>query len=137
MAAPATFRIKGLRQLDRALGKADKNLRKNLRGELKEIAEVVARRARGIAEAKGLRDTGDLIRGIKPYALTGRAGVRSNAVHRGFAYPARLEFEGRGAGGWGPRATLNPAVDQTRHEIERGIEQLLDRMETDFRGPTL
>ncbi|MBX5461642.1 MAG: hypothetical protein IRZ28_11200 [Steroidobacteraceae bacterium] len=133
MAGPR-FRVRGLKELDRALGRADKHLRKNLRALLRSVAEGVARDARSIAMSKGLRDSGDLIAGIKPYALTGRAGVRSNARHRGYGYPARLEFESRGGRSWGPRATLNPAVQRNKDEIERGIERVLDELGHDFAG---
>src|SRR5688500_7109005 len=107
----AGVHITGLRDLDRALGKADKTLRAELRSRLKDIADIVAVEAREIASDVTSRDTGDLVRGIRPFALSGRAGVRSNAVHRGFEYPKRLEYEGRAGGVYGPRASLNPAAD--------------------------
>lgn len=132
------MRVEGLRELDRALGKADKNLRKNLRDHLRDVAGNVATKAREVASSKGLRESGDLIGGIRPYALTGRAGVRSGAAHRGFAYPSRLEYENRGGGPWGPRASLNPAVQASKGDIERGIERVLDQIEDDFgQGVTL
>jgi hypothetical protein len=130
--SPVDFQVKGLKELDRALGKADKNLRKNLRDHLRDVAGDVATKAREVASSKGLRQSGDLIGGIKPYALTGKAGVRSTAAHGGFAYPRRLEFEGRGGGPWGPRASLNPAVQASAGDIERGIERVLDQIEDDF-----
>ena len=129
---PGGARIRGLKQLDRALGKADKNLRTKLRGKLRDIASGVATEARQIAESKGLRDSGDLIRGIKPYALTGRAGVRSGAVHRGYNYPRRLEFESRGGDLYGPRASLYPAYDAQRGEVMRATEGLLDGIQRDL-----
>jgi hypothetical protein len=132
-----SVRVKGLPELDRALGKADKGLRKNLRDSLRDVAGEVAAEARGIAAQKGLRDSGDLIAGIRPYALTGRSGVRSNAQHRGYAYPRRLEFEDRSGSSWGPRASLNPAVQAKQGDISRGIERLLDNLEDDFRGGSL
>lgn len=130
---PLQLRIDGLKQLDRALGKADKGLRTNLRASLKELAGEVAVEAQSIVTAKGLVQTGDLRRSIKPYALTGRAGVRANAAHRGFGYPFRLEYEGRiGRWGYGPRAYLNPAVENKEPELRRGIERVLDAMNRDF-----
>lgn len=127
-------RFTGLRELDKALGKADKTLRSDLRKKLREGAEVVAVEARAIAESKGLRDSGDLIRGIRPFAVSGRAGVRSNAKHKGFAYPMRLEFEGRTGGKVGPRASLNPAVDRKEGEIVARAESLLDEIADIFNG---
>lgn len=129
---PMSVNIKGLRQLDRALGKTDKNLRKNLRDQLKQVAEEVAGDARAIATSKDLRQSGDLIAGIRPFALTGKAGVRNTATHRGFAYPSRHEYENRGGASYGPRASINPAVDRNQPEIRRGIEHVLDQLDRDF-----
>lgn len=130
--SPVHVAVRGLRDLDRALGRADKGLRRNLRDLLKEVAGDVARDAQSIASSKGLRDSGDLIAGIKPYALTGRAGVRSSAMHGGYPYPRRLEFEDRAGSSWGPRASLNPAVQRNKDGIERGIERVLDKFGDDY-----
>lgn len=130
----ATVKIRGLRELDRALGRADKNLRKDLRVRLRAIAQVVATGAKAQAEAKGLRQSGDLIRGIQPYALTGRAGVRSTALHRGYNYPARLEWEGGSHGQPGPRASLLPAYEEKKAVVLAETERLLDRFASDFYG---
>lgn len=134
MPADYAVRFKGLKELDRALGKADKELRSGLRTTLREIADTVAVEARSIAESKGLRESGDLIRGIKPFALMGRAGVRSGAVHRGFAYPNRLEFEGRKGNSWGPRASLYPALERKQDDVNLKAERLLDRIADDLEG---
>jgi hypothetical protein len=128
------LRFKGLKELDRALGKADKQLRTGLRDKLRDAGKTVASEARAIAESKQLRVTGDLISSIKPFALTGRAGVRDTARHRGYAYPSRIEYEGRGGAKYGPRAFLNPAVDRKTGEITRSMETLLDRFADDFGG---
>lgn len=125
-------RFQGLRALDRALGKADVDLRTGLRVELRTVAGVVAKEAQRIAEQKGLRRSGDLIRRIQPFALTGRAGVRSTSVHRGFPYPRRLEFENRGGSSYGPRATVLPAMDAKEDELVTLSEGLLDRFAEDF-----
>lgn len=120
-------RFRGLKELDRALGKADKTLRKELRGRLREAAGVVSVEARAIAASKGLRDSGDLIRGIRPFVRTGSAGVRSGAMHRGYAYPKRLEYDPRLNG-----AHLNPAVTRKEAEIHERMERLLDEIADDF-----
>lgn len=127
-------RFRGLRELDRALGKADRTLRSGLRARLREAGQVVAVKARQIAESKGLRDSGDLIRSIRPFAVTGRAGVRASATHHGYAYPMRLEFEARAGGTYGPRAFLNPAVEAKEHEIVEGMSRFLDVVADDFEG---
>lgn len=127
-------RLRGLRELDRALGKADKGLRKNLRDGLRDIADTVASEARSTASRKGLRDSGDLIRGIKPFVRSGSAGVRSSAMHRGFAYPMRLEYENRVGGKYGPRASLNPAVEHAESDLVQDVEKWLGNMKADFEG---
>ncbi len=126
-------RLKGLKELDRALGRVNKDLRSDLRGRMKEAAQIVANEGRAIAQAKGLRVSGDLIRGIKPFALTGRAGVRSSARHGGYAYPSRLEYEGRGASRYGPRASLIPAFERKEAQIIEAAEDLLGDIERDWR----
>jgi hypothetical protein len=127
-------RISGLKELDRALGKADKTRRDGLRSWLREAADIAAVEAREVASSKGLRDSGDLISGIRPFALTGKAGVRSGAVHGGYAYPKRLEYEGRTGRRYGPNASLNPAVDRKEGEIIAKAEGLLDAIADDFNG---
>jgi hypothetical protein len=124
--------ITGLRELDRALGRADKTLRTDLRNRLKAVAGVVSVEARGIASSKGLHVSGDLIRGISPFALTGRTGVRSTAKHGGYPYPLRLEYEGRSGGRFGPHATLIPAFERHEEDVARGAEQVLTDIERDW-----
>lgn len=122
----------GLRELDRALAAADKDLQKILREDLKEVAAIVAEYARGLAQQKGLVRSGDLIYGIDPFALRNSAGVRSTAIHRGFRYPRRLEFEGRGSNLYGPDATLLPAFALGEGEMLTRAEGLLDRLMVDL-----
>jgi len=123
------YGLKGLRELDRALGAADKNLRRGLRDRFRDIAADVAIDARQIAESKELRKSGDLIASIKPFASGKAVGVRAAATHGGYPYPKRLEYENRGRLGF-----LNPAVERNEAVIERGIESVLDRIEDDWRG---
>lgn len=127
-------RLRGLKQLDRALGKADKGLRKNLRDGLRDIAETGASEARSTATRKGLRASGDLIRNIRPFVRTGSVGIRSSATHGGFAYPLRLEYEDRQGGKYGPRATLGPALEHAEGDLAKDIEKWLDQLEGDFEG---
>jgi hypothetical protein len=134
MQSQAGIRLRGLREFDQALGKADRNMRSNLRKGLKDVAGDVAVKAQQTADLKGERQTGDMIRSIRPFALTGRAGVRVSATHRGYAYPQRLEYEDRGGAPYGPRAFLNPAVDASTPELERGMERVLDQLQSDFSG---
>jgi hypothetical protein len=115
--------VEGLGAVLRAFGKLDKRLRGELRAELAELAVGVAEKAREIAEAKGLRRSGDLISRIRPGARASYAYVADSARHRGFNYPARLEFENHGE-----RAFLRPARDAESEHVVRGVEALLDRL---------
>lgn len=126
--------IRGLRDLDRALGRVDKTLRSKLRSELKHVAEIVAVGARAKADSKGLRRSGDLIRGIQPYALMGRAGVRSSAIHRGYNYPRRLEYEGGSGRDPGPRATLNPAFEEAKPVVLAETERIIEKLAQEWGG---
>lgn len=132
MALPASVHFSGLRELDRALGKADKDLRRVLRADLKEMADIVAREAVHIAEEKGLVRSGDMIRKIAPFALVRGAGVRSSSRHRGYAYPRRLEYEGRDGSGYGPRASVLPALEEKKDDLWAAADALLDRLMLDL-----
>lgn len=125
-------RFNGLRALDRALGKADKNLRRDLRARLRDIAEGVAQSARRAAAQKTRTRSGDLVKGIRPFVKSGAAGVRSSAVHGGYEYPKRLEFEGRRGGSYGPRASLYPALEADEFNVVAAAERLLDDIADDF-----
>lgn len=125
-------RFSGLRELDRALGKADKDLRTILRDDLKEVAEIVAVEARRIAQEKGLVRSGDMIRKIQPFSLVKGTGVRSSSIHRGYRYPRRLEFQGRDGEPYGPDASLLPAVDAKQAEVFAKAQLLLDRLMVDL-----
>jgi hypothetical protein len=126
------IRIRGLRDLDRALRRADRGLQRELRGRLRAIATDVATEARAIAASKGLRESGDLIAKTRPFVRAKGAGVRSSAMHRGFAYPKRLEFEGRRGATYGPRASLFPALTARRNSVFAAAERLLDDLADDF-----
>lgn len=120
--------FEGLAAFQRALRKADTRAAAFVKLGFKAVAADVAADARTVAESKGLRKSGDLIRGIVPFSQIGRAGVRSRAKHDGFNYPKRLEYEGRGGGRYGPNASLIPAVDEAEPRIERAAEEVLNQM---------
>jgi hypothetical protein len=125
-------RIKGLRELDRALRRSDRGLQVKLRARLIAIATDVAAEAKAIATSKGVFESGDLIKKIRPFARAGGAGVRSASIHRGFPYPKRIEFEGRGAEKYGPRASLYPALEDRHNSVVGAAEHLLDDIADDF-----
>ena len=121
--------VRGLSSLVRDFNRLDKTLGRDLKRELRAVAAPVAARASAIAEAKGLRDSGNLIRSVKPFATVRGAGIRETAKKRGYSYPAIYEYGWRGAGDTvGPRAFLLPAVVEMTPAIEVRIGVWLDRM---------
>ena len=119
----ATVRVEGLDRLVRDFGRMSKQLRKDLQAELKDIAGHVADEAQSVAEREGLRDSGKLIRSIKPSVRGSTAYVRATATNRGFNYPRRHEFENGGV-----RAFLHPALQQSTSKVEREIGRMVDRL---------
>lgn len=125
-------RLEGFKPFQRALRRADRQLAAGLQRELKEVAGRAATSARQRAGER--RRSGDEVRGIKPFSRQGAAGVVSSAKHRGFAYPRRLEFEGRDGGRFGPRAVVIPAVEEQAPELERDALGLVERFAREVEG---
>lgn len=121
--------VSGLRELSRDFGRMSKDLRRDLRTEVKGLAGIVAEEAKSIAESKGLVASGRLVRMIRPGIKGSNVGVvretavRTSGKNAPFKYPAVYEF-----GGGGARAFLMPAVERKRNEVIQGVEQLLDRL---------
>lgn len=145
MAGPvAGIRVRGLKEFQRALRKADVRLASFVRTEFKAIAAKTALRAREFAGEKTERRTGDLLSGIRPYSRQGGVGVRSGALHAsakypdGYSYPRRLEFEGHGSDVYGPRASLFPAAEESEGTLEAEAYRVLTEMtELDLGGTPL
>lgn len=123
-----TVRVEGLSELIRDLGKLERGIRKEIRGELKDVAEIVAEQARDNAREQGLVDSGRLVKLTKPFARGSTAGVRSGATRDGYPYPARYEFGGRGANAVGPRAYLRPALDEKTSDVVDALGDVIDRL---------
>lgn len=119
--------VNGLDELVRAFRKMDRETARAVQRRLREAADVVAEEAKSVAEAQGLHRTGRLVRSIRPFYSGTTAGVRAGATNRGYPYPARYEYGGRGTGeGVGPRAFLAPALERKRDEVEQRLEQMID-----------
>lgn len=112
-----------LRDFRRDLVRAGEDVEKEVKRELRDIAKDVAGAARDFAQAKGLRDTGALIAGIKPQVRGTAAFVRSSATRGGFPYPAVHEFAGGGV-----RAFLAPAVEESEAKVVEEFEEIVDRV---------
>lgn len=128
MANEYTVRVEGLNQLVRDFGKIEKDLRKELQAELKDLARIVQREAQEIATAKGLVRTGKLVRSIRPSVRGGRAFIRETATNKGYAYPRIYEY-----GHDGVRSFMQPALEAKRNEVYEGLDDMLDRL-TDRNG---
>lgn len=117
-----TVQVSGLKELARDLGKVSPEIRKAIKAEIKDIAGIVANEAQRIATAKGLVDTGKLVRGIKP-AISGTTGlVRDSTTRKGYPYPSVYEY-GHGAA----RAFVSPAADAKQQAVQDAFGDLVDK----------
>ena len=123
MARQADIRVKGLDDLVRDFGKVDRGLRKELQGEIRKVAGIVAGEAKERAVRQGLVDSGKLVRSIRPGVRRSTGVVRVTATRDGFPYPAVYEF-----GGGGVRAFLMPALKDKTDDVFKGLEDMLDRL---------
>lgn len=113
MAAAATVRIQGLREVNRAFKRIDAQLAKEVKDELKKSAEPVAADAR---EHIG-HYVGASTSTIQPIALMGGVFVRQRQRKRGGNRP---DF-----GALQMRILLGAAFDH-EDEIYRNVEHMLD-----------
>lgn len=124
MASSGTIRVEGLAELRRSFGKMDKALNKEYRERLKGIAGIVADEAKDIAGSKGLKDSGKLIKSIKPGTSGAKAIVRAGATKRGYPYPAVWEYRRDGKG----RPFLGPALEDKADEVIDALGSMLDEV---------
>lgn len=95
-----TVEVEGLSAVLSAFGHIDKSLSRELRGELRHVADKAAQMAEFIANEKGLQETGKLLASIHAgtrasYAyITATAKRVSPAYPAGFNYPALYEYGG-------------------------------------------
>ena len=90
-----TLQIEGLAALQRDLGKVNQAAKGEVREGLKDVGRIVQDEARLIAKAKGLYDTGALVRKISPAITQNAVYVRAKATKGGYNYPGVYEFGGR------------------------------------------
>jgi len=126
--------VENLDVLVKAFGRVDKNLKRQLQARLRGIGKIVADEAKGIAEFHRLRGEedydrhrGSLITQIRPSVrgssvfIRDSARTKSAAYPAGYNYPARFEFESKGA-----KAFMRPALQGRRGDIVREFEKLED-----------
>ena len=124
--------VRGLQELDRAFGRFQGDLRKELRAELRRVGEPVAETARGLVQANGLVQSGKLLNSIRLSVRGGSLFIRDTAVRRspkypdGYSYPSRMEY-GKG----GARAFLRPAVEQDTEMVVEALDRMLGRLAND------
>jgi hypothetical protein len=120
MPATTGVKVRGLRELNRAIKQVEKDLRKELRDGLKDVAEPVRSTDEALASEK--------IRNIGPTWERMRVGVTTKMVY--VAPKARRH-------GGSPRPNLagllmdkamQPALDQHEGDVVNRIERMLDRV---------
>lgn len=115
--------VKGLRELQAALAKADKDIRLGVRKELRDVAEPVRRDAEALA--------GSSIRNIGERWDDMRVGVTRTMV---YVAPRR-----KGVRAGNPRKrpnlarllaarALEPALDRNQHNIRHDLDRVIDRV---------
>ncbi len=108
-----TLVVKGLRELNRDLGRMNKTAQKELQAALRVVAEPVAVAARSKAERFGPRTATKIAAG----SSRGQAVVRQRARR---TTGRRPDF-----GALQMRTVLVPALDENAENIVRGVELML------------
>ena len=117
--AAGSIKVKGLRELQRDLRKADKQLAKDLRSELKEAGDIIR------TEASSL---------FSRYDARSAAGYRTRVRQKGTAVEQSLKRTTGKHPQWGAlqmRVALLPARSSKAPEVERRLEDMLDRLGKD------
>ncbi len=116
-----TVRVKGLRELDRALNAYQKDLKTEMRKELRVVAEPV----RALAEQMAVGN----ISNIGGVWSRMRLGVTSKVVY--VAPRARPKGTGTGRPNLGPllmERAMQPALDSKTGDVINGFENMIDRL---------
>jgi hypothetical protein len=118
--AQDTVRVKGLKELQRTLRDADKNLRASVRKELREAGEIVRSEAATLFSPRDARSAA----GYKV-----RVRQRGVAVEQSLRKTTGLHPE---YGSLQMRDALLPALDAKEGEVVSHLEGMLDRLADDF-----
>lgn len=114
------LRVKGYRELLRATSRASREVKREVRGALRAVGEVVR------VEAAGRFSS------VSPHSA---AGYRVRVRQRGVAVEQSLRRTTGTRPDFGAlqmREALLPAVEDTEHEVEHELDKALDRMEDAF-----
>jgi hypothetical protein len=115
-----TVRVKGLRELQRALKDADRELRLAVRAELREAGEIVRREGQALFER---------------YSPKSAAGYRVRVRQRGVAVEQSLRRTTGLHPEWGRlqlREALEPALDAKQDEVVGRLEDAVDNVADRF-----
>lgn len=114
--ATTTVRVEGLTELYRALGKGEKQLRRDMQKTLRAFAEPVAADVRALAQREGFGPR--TVSGIRAGSSRGIPVVRQ--ARRKTANPRP------GFGGLQMRRAFLPGLERNEPRIVRGIDRLVD-----------
>jgi len=126
-AGEVAVRVRGLRELQAALARADKQTRLGVQGELRRVAEPVQRGAEALARSE--------IRNIGPRWSRMRVGITRSLVYVAPRPRGLRGDEARKRRNLAPLLmdrAMQPALDRRHGEIEAEFGHMLDRVATDF-----
>lgn len=113
--------VRGMRELTRDLRAVDRGIARQLQKDLKEAVDPTVKLAKVLVP----KDKLALQKSIRATASQKQIAIRANKRRKGFLYGAVYEYGGRGGGEYGPRAYLNPALNQTQDKIIGEVARLL------------
>jgi hypothetical protein len=114
------IRVEGLRELDRAFGKISKDVRRDLRVEIRKVAEPVRVRAESLAVAD-IRNIGGTWSRMRIGVTTFGAYVAPKARRRGGSPRPNL-------GGLLMNKSMVPALHDESDVVVAGIDAMLGRL---------
>ena len=124
MASPRTIKVHGLREMSLAFSKADKDLKKNLRSTLREVAEPVREEAASRASHE--------IRNIGPRWSQMRVGVTSKVVYVAPRQRSRGGSRRPNLASLLMERAMEPALEANAGQIEDACEDMLDKIARDW-----
>jgi hypothetical protein len=117
-------RVEGLRDLQNAFREVSKDLAKELRTDLKQIAEPVRSRAEQLA--------GDSISNIGPVWSLMRVGVTQRTVYVAPKTRRTIGSPRSNLGGLLMRKAMQPALEEKTDQVAAELEKLVDRVTSRF-----
>lgn len=113
--------VRGMKELTRDLRAVDRGIARELQRDLKQAVDPTVQLAKVLVP----KDKLALQKSIRAIASQKQIAIRANKRRKGFLYGAVYEYGGRGGREYGPRAYLNPALNQTQDKIVGEVARLL------------